>query len=103
MGRRIRPGAVYAVSNLVVARKIEKELILIPVEAGERYSREAFYTLNPSAQAIWKKINGRASLKDIAAALSADFNSPREAIEKDVDSLVGELLKRKFLVEVSES
>jgi hypothetical protein len=101
MNKQITTDAVYAVSDNVVARKIEDDIILIPVEADICHRESEVYTLNPTAQIIWKKLDGKRRLKDIAADLTAEFNSPAGVIKKDVVSLVKELLKRKLLVEVS--
>jgi hypothetical protein len=97
------PDAVYAVSDGVVAREIENEIILIPIEIDIRDKKNDLFFLNPTAQAIWKRLNGGKSLKDIIADLTAEYNSPAGVIEKDVIALVKELLKRKLLLEVSKN
>ena len=92
--------AVYAVSEDVVARKIENEIALIPIDMDIRDKENKLFTLNPAAQVIWKRLNGKKSLRDIIADLTAEFNAPAGVIEKDVIALVKELLKRKLLVTV---
>ena len=94
--------AVYAVSEDVVARKIENEIALIPIDMDIRDKENKLFTLNPAAQVIWKRLNGKKSLRDIIADLTAEFNAPAGVIEKDVIALVEELLKRKLLVKVSK-
>jgi hypothetical protein len=103
MRNPITKDAVYVGPDSVVVRRIEQDLILIPVEEGFGRKREDLYTLNPSAQIIWRKINGKRSLKEIAAELKAEFHSPTGVIEKDVAALVRELLERKLLVEVAKT
>lgn len=103
MKTQITPDAVYAVSDDVVARKIEKEIILIPIKADTHDRENEIYTLNFSAQVIWKRLNGKKSLKKIIADLTTEFNSPAEVIEKDTIALVKELLKRKLLIVVSKT
>ena len=95
--------AVYAVSEDVVARKIENEIALIPIDMDIRDKENKLFTLNPAAQVIWKRLNGKKSLRDIIADLTAEFNAPAGVIEKDVIALVEKLLKRKVLVEVSKN
>ena len=103
MKKQITKDAVYAVSDGVVARKIENEIILIPIDIDIRDKESELFALNPAAQVIWKRLKGKKSLKDIIADLTAEFNSPAGVIEKDVIALVKELLKRKLLVEVSKN
>lgn len=103
MKKQITKDAVYAVSDGVVARKIENEIILIPIDIDIRDKESELFALNPAAQVIWKRLNGKKSLKDIIADLVAEFDSPAGVIEKDVIALVKELLKRKLLVKVSKN
>jgi hypothetical protein len=102
MKKHITKDAVYAVSDGVVARKIENEIILIPIDIDIRVKENDLFTLNPAAQVIWKRLKGKKSLKDIIADLTVEYNSPVGVIEKDVIALVKELLKRKLLVKVSK-
>jgi len=103
MKKHFTKDAVYAVSDGVVARKIENEIILIPINIDIREKENDLFTLNPAAQVIWRRLKGKKSLKDIIADLSAEFNSPARVIEKDVIALVKELLKRKLLVKVPKN
>jgi hypothetical protein len=103
MKKHITKDAVYAVSDGVVARKIENEIILIPIDIDICTKENDLFTLNPAAQVIWKRLNGKKSLKNIIAELTAEFNSPAGVIENDVIALVKELLKKKLLVIVSKN
>ena len=62
--------------------------------------RRTTLILNTTGQAIWHKLNGRASLKDIVKDLAAEFNAPAKVIEKDVIGFVEKLLIREMLIEV---
>lgn len=92
---------VYMPSEDVVAREIEGELIIIPLAAGIGDMEDELYTLNETGQAIWQKLDGKASLRAVAAAMAKEYDAPVGEIEQDVLGLVGELLKRRMLVEVS--
>ena len=103
MKKHITGDAVFAVSDDVVARKVENEIILIPIWIDIRGKENDLFTLNPAAQVIWKRLNGKKSLNDIISDLMVEYNSPAGVIEKDVIALVKELLKRKLLVKVSKN
>ena len=59
MKKQITKDAVYAASDGVVARKIENEIILIPIDMDIRDKENELFTLNPTAQVIWKRLNGK--------------------------------------------
>lgn len=100
MKQKFSKDSFYAASEDVVARKIENEIILIPVDMDIRDKENQLFTLNSAAQVIWKRLNKGKSLRDIIADLTVEFSAPAKVIEKDVIALVKELLKRKLLVMV---
>ncbi len=89
---------VFAPSEDVVARKIEGEIIIIPLVAGIGDLEDELYTLNPTGQAIWEKLDGKKSLKAIAEELAESFEAPAEMIREDVIGLIGELASRRIIV-----
>jgi hypothetical protein len=91
--------SVYAVSQEVVAREIEGELIIVPLAAGIGDLEDELYTLNDSGKAVWALLDGGRSLKQVVQALSDEYEAPLEEIEQDVLGLVGELARRRILVE----
>ena len=91
--------SVYAPSGDVVARVIEGELIIVPLAAGVGDADDELYTLNDTGRVIWDRLDGTSSLRDIVGALEADFHADAGEVEKDVLGLVGELLKRRMVVE----
>ena len=103
MKQQFSKDSFYAASEDVVARKIENEIILIPIDMDIHDKENQLYTLNSAAQVIWKRLNKGKSLRDIIADLTVEFSAPAKVIEKDVIALVMELLKRKLLVKVSKN
>ena len=91
---------VYIPSEDVVAREIEGELIIVPLAAGIGDMEDELYSLNESGVAIWKRLDGRRSLKEVFADLTGEYAASSGEIEQDVLGLVSELLRRKMLVEV---
>jgi len=95
----IKLDAVFVPSEDVVAREIEGELIIVPLIAGIGDLEDELFTLNETGKAIWKRLDGKTSLRAIAADLTKDYHAPAGEIEKDLLGLVEELLKRRMLVE----
>ena len=93
--------AVYGPSDEVVAREIEGELIIVPLTAGVGDMEEALFTLNETGRDIWSRLDGQRSLRDVAAELAELYEAPLGEIERDVTGLVGELVNRRMLVEIS--
>jgi hypothetical protein len=101
MGKNANLNAIYAPSEDVVARKIEDELIIVPLTAGIGDMEDELFTLNETGVSIWERLDGIKSLKDVVNEISQEFDAPVEEIVKDVIGFVEELLKRGMLVEVS--
>ena len=100
MGIKDKMDAVYAPSEDIVARSIEGELIIVPLVAGIGDLEDELYTLNETGKAVWGRLDGKKSLKEVLAELSAEFEAPAREIEKDLIGLVDELVRRRILVAV---
>ena len=92
----------YVPSEDIVAREIEGELIIVPLVSGIGNLDDELFTLNETGRAIWDRLDGQKSLRDIVKELSIDYEDFGGQIEKDVIGLVGELLKRRIVVKVSD-
>lgn len=90
-------GAVCAPSEDVVAREIEGEMLIIPVVAGIGDKDDELYTLSETGQAIWQKLDGSRTLKEVAALLAAEFEGPSGEIEEHVLGFASELTRRGLL------
>lgn len=101
MNQEVDLRGVYTPSNEIVARVIEDELIIVPLVSGIGDMEDDLFTLNETGKAIWERLDGEKRLKDIVEELSAEFDALSGEIEKDVLGLIGELLRRGFLVESS--
>jgi hypothetical protein len=94
--------SVYIPSEDVIARDIEGELIIVPLASGMGDMEDELFTVNETARAIWERLDGKRSLRDVVKALSGEYKAPAGKIEKDVSGLVGEFLKRRMLVEAPQ-
>jgi hypothetical protein len=102
METKIDIDAFYKASNEVVAREIEGELIIVPLTSGIGDMEGELFTLNETGRAIWDRLDGSRSLRDVAAELREDYDTPVEEIEHDVTGLAQELLNRRILVEAAK-
>ena len=84
-------------SEDVVAREIEGEVVIVPLVAGIGDADDELYTLNETGQAIWKKLDGQRTLKDVAATLVSEYNTPLADLENDVLGFANELTRRGIL------
>jgi hypothetical protein len=101
MKMQVALDAVYKVSGNVVVREVENEIIILPFASGVNDTENEPYILNTAGKAIWQRLNGRRSLKNIVKNLAAEFEAPAKVIEKDVIGFVEQLLIKKILIEVS--
>lgn len=98
MGNILDLNAVCAPSEDVVTREIEGEVLIIPVVAGIGDKDDELYTLSETGQAIWLKLDGRRTLREIAGLLAAEFEGSAEEIEKHVVGFATELARRGLIV-----
>jgi len=89
---------VFAISEDVVVREIEDELIIVPIASGIGDMEDDLYSMNETGKAILLKIDGEKTLKQIAQDLSGTYEASIDQIQEDVLGLVGELVKRRMLI-----
>ena len=93
-----RLSTVCAPSDDIVAREIEGEIVIVPLTSGIGNMDEELYSLNPTGQAIWQKLDGHQTIKDVAELLAKEFDAPLPEIESDVLGFATELVRRRILV-----
>jgi hypothetical protein len=93
--------AVYAPSENIVARTIEGELIIVPLAAGIGDLEDELFTLNETGKAIWDRLDGKKTLRDVLKELLSEFEASEGEIEQDLIGLVTELVRRRILVAVT--
>jgi hypothetical protein len=89
--------SVCAPSEDVVAREIEGEIIIVPLAAGIGDLEDELYTLNETGCAIWRRLDGTRTLRQVAAELSAEYSADSDVLERDVVGLADELTRRRML------
>ena len=91
--------AYYKISDQVVTRKIEEELVIVPLNDGIGDLDAEMFSLNTTGAVIWEKLDGTTPLDTIIFETAQDFDASEEQIKKDVIELVEQLLKANFLTE----
>jgi coenzyme PQQ biosynthesis protein PqqD len=94
--------AIYSISEDVVSREIEGEILIVPLVSGIGDMEDELFNLNESGKAIWQRLDGQKNLKEVVEELSQEFEAPKEEIEQDVKGFMEELLKRGMVVDVSK-
>jgi len=97
MPLQVTASSVYVPSDDVVAREIESEVIIVPLAAGIGDAEDELYTLNETGRAIWQKLDGQRTLREVTAALTQQFDASQAQLEADVLGFVGEMVGRGIL------
>ena len=98
MAGEVSRDAVYVVSEDVVARDIEGEIIIVPLVGGIGDLEDDLFTLNDAGRAIWDKLDGRRTLAQVIQELSSEYQAEPGEIERDVLGLLQELVRRRIVV-----
>ena len=94
----IRMEGIYAPSEDIVAREIEGELIIVPLVAGIGDMEDELFSLNDTGKDIWRRLDGKTTLAEVAKALADEYSAQPDEVENDVLGLVTELVRRKMLI-----
>lgn len=100
METKISIDSVYAISEDVVSREIEGEILIVPLVSGIGDMEDELFNLNDTGKVIWNQLDGTKSLRKVAESLAREFEASEEEISKDIIGFVAELLKRGMVVEV---
>ena len=79
---------VLAPAPGLVSRESGDELVVVLPERGK------FIVLNGSGAEVFRLVDGRRTLEEIAIALSGRYDVPPEQVQADVLAFAGELLDR---------
>ena len=98
---KISLDGLYRPSEDIVARTIEGELIIVPLVSGIGDLEDELYTLNKTGKAIWDRLDGKKTLRDVLEELMSEFEASEGEIEQDLIGMVTELVRRRILVAVA--
>ncbi len=79
---------VLAPAPGVVSRESGDELVVVLPERGK------FFVLNGTGAEVFRLVDGRRTLEEIAATLNGRYDVPPEQVQTDVLAFAGKLLDR---------
>jgi methyltransferase-like protein len=84
--------SILSQSATVVTRKTGNEYVLVPI-TNNIADMNSVYTLNETGAFIWEQIDGKRSIEEIIAALTAEYDIDIKNAEEDVLSFVENMSK----------
>ena len=92
------PDKIYLKNLNFVQREVAGEFILVPIR--EQLSDvNSLYVLNKTSAAIWRRIDGTRSIRAILTELSNEYDVTSEQLEKDLATLIDDLLSIRAIEE----
>jgi len=79
-------------SPSIVTRKTGNEYVLVPI-TNNIADMHSVYTLNETGAFIWEQINGKRSVEEIIAVLTAEYDIDNKNAEADVFSFIANMSK----------
>ena len=92
-------GRIYTRSQDLVEREIEGEIIIVPLTSGIGDLEDELFSLNEVGRHVWARIDGKKPVSEIVKELEEIYETDREKLISDVLGFLGELEKRKLIVE----
>jgi hypothetical protein len=74
---------IYQRSEDFVFRRIEGETILVPIR-GNVSDLDCIYSLNPVGALVWERLDGKADLRVIRKAITAEYDVGQRRAEADL-------------------
>lgn len=101
--RKVDLDTVYILSEDMLLKQIQGEFVIIPLRRGVADLEDEFFKLNEDAKAMWDKLDGKKTLKEVAQELILEYDAGLELIERELLELAEELLKMGMLVSVKRA
>ena len=79
------------VSPQVMARKVGNETVILDLASGN------YFGLDPVGARMWQLMEAGTSLAAVCDALVAEYDVSREALQRDVLALAGDLVEKKLV------
>jgi len=82
----------FQVSDDVIAREVAGEMVLLDLESG------LYFGLDPVGSRIWDRLSeGPCSLAEVCDLVEAEFDAPRDQIERDIVALAAQFTEKKLI------
>jgi hypothetical protein len=87
---------VYSRNPGFVQREVAGECLLVPIHRNLA-DANSIYVLNETAASLWRRLDGKLSLAEIADQLLEEYAVEREQLQKDLTVLIDDLLGIKAI------
>jgi len=84
----------------VVSRRIEGELIIVPIRSGVG-DLNSLYTLNPVGSVLWDFMTEGRTLGEMVQRICDEFDVTRSQATRDIESFLDSLLEEKLVLSES--
>jgi hypothetical protein len=84
----------------VVSRKIDGELIIVPVRSGVG-DLNSLYTLNPVGSVLWDFMNERRTVSEMVERVCEEFEVAAPQAQQDIEAFLDSLLEEKLVLSVA--
>ena len=91
---------IFIPSDKVIARDIEGEIIIVPIEDGVADFNDALYSLNETGREIWEQLSRENTLEMICRKLSDEYQTSMETLRDDVLELAGKLFEMNIIKKI---
>lgn len=82
----------FQVSDDVIAREVAGEMVLLDLVSG------LYFGLDPVGSRIWDRLSeGPCSLAEVCDLIEAEFDAPRDQIERDIVALAAQFTEKKLI------
>ena len=86
------PDRVARKDDELVSRRIAGETIIVPIR-GKVADLQHIYILNPVAEYIWERLDGRTSLNELLQGILETFDVGPDQAEGELQAFVSELVE----------
>ena len=91
---------IFVKSEDFVQREIAGECLLIPLR-NRLSDAHSIFVLNETGAAVWHRLDGARSIRDILGDLSDEYEVTWQELEQDADRLIKDLLSIEAIRQVS--
>jgi hypothetical protein len=98
----MRMDKIYVKNDDFVQREVAGECILIPVQR-QLTDVNSLYVLNDTGAALWRRMDGKTPLQAITLDFLDEFDVTQAQLEKDVASLIEDLLSIHAIREAGQA
>jgi hypothetical protein len=84
----------------VVSRKIEGELIIVPIRSGVG-DLNSLYTLNPVGSVLWDFMAEKHTVGEMVSHVCDEFAVTETQAEQDIETFLDSLLEEKLVLSIA--